>query len=146
MLHLGTYKNACYMLKKISVLTLLMLSVAFSSCRKDADKEKPFLVSATLDLSGTLNFEWDGVEGAQHTIVVTGEQLDPEVHEIAFNKFYEGYQDISKYSKTWVYVPGVEDGKWTMYPETYTVKVIANYDDGENVESNTRSVFFITAP
>lgn len=124
------------MLKKISILTLLLLTVGFSSCRKDADKEKPVLIDVVVNFgTGTLDFEWDGVEGAQHTIIIEGDH-DPEAYEIAFNKLYEGYNDISKYSKAWLTAPNTADGFWTLSPGSYNAKVIANYDDGENVQSN----------
>lgn len=131
------------MLKKLSVLTLLLVAFGFSSCEKEDKKQRPILVTAQLNPANqTLFFEWDGVEGQQHTIIFESSDPNAEVYEIGFDKFYKGYKDISNYTKEWVYEPIQELGKWTLKNDVYSARVIANYDDGENVSSDPLEVTF----
>ena len=131
------------MLKKISVLTLLLLAIGFSSCEKEDKKQRPILVTAEINFTdNTFFFEWDGVEGQQHTIVLENNNPNAEVYEIGFDKFYEGYKDISKYTKPWVFAPTQEQGKWTLSAAVYSAKVVTNYEDGENVSSDPVEITF----
>jgi hypothetical protein len=131
------------MLKKFFALSIIALSLGFVSCeKKEAAKEKPFLISADFGDTGGAYLEWDGVEGAQHTLsfvpdsTVINRDVYPgkiEHYEFGFSPYYKGYEDVSIYTTKALQIP------------VYDVTVISHFPDGEKIVGNTIRIVNPTA-